>query len=78
MLTSSAGPAGKGTATPDVAALVRGLRAVPLPAGPALLVSTRQGDGRTAEELSRRLERPVAYIDATAPPSFYHPPDAAV
>jgi uncharacterized protein (DUF58 family) len=68
----------EGTPTPDMAALVRGLHAVALPSGPALLVSTRRGDGRTAEDLSRRLERPVAYIDATAPPSFYHPPDAAV
>jgi hypothetical protein len=47
---------------------------VPLPAGPALLVSSRP-DGSTADDLSRRLDRPVAYLNAAAPPSFYHPPD---
>ena len=45
--------------------------------GPALLVSSRAGDGRAAEELARRLDRPVAYLDAAAPPSFYQPPAPA-
>jgi uncharacterized protein (DUF58 family) len=45
----------------------------PLPAGPALLVSSRT-DGRTADEMSRLLDRPVAYLNASRPPSFYQPP----
>jgi uncharacterized protein (DUF58 family) len=66
----------KGTTATDMAPLVKCLQAVPLPTGPAVLISSRPGDSRAAEELTRRLERPVAYLDATAPPSFYHPPTA--
>jgi uncharacterized protein (DUF58 family) len=64
----------EGTPTPDFAALAKRMAALALPQGPALLVSSRPGGGRSAEELSRRLERPVALIDAAAPPSFYQPP----
>jgi uncharacterized protein (DUF58 family) len=67
----------RGTPAPDVPTLVRRLRKVGLPAGPALLVSSRAGDSRAAEELTRHLERPVAYLDAAAPPTFYQPPAAA-
>jgi len=60
----------RATDAPDVA---RQLGRMPLPAGPALLVTTRP-EARTADELSRVLDRPVACIDAAAPPSFYQPP----
>jgi hypothetical protein len=66
----------RGTDTPDLPALERKLLPVALPGGPALLVSSRRDDSRTAEALTRRLERPVAYIDAADPPSFYQPPGA--
>jgi uncharacterized protein (DUF58 family) len=64
----------QGTTAPNVPGLVKRLAALALPAGPALLVSSRPGVSRLAEELTRRLERPVAFLDATAPPSFYQPP----
>ena len=64
----------RGTAAPDLAGLAKELARLDLPLGPALLVSSRPGDGRSAEELSGRLERPVAYVDAGDPPSFYQPP----
>jgi uncharacterized protein (DUF58 family) len=64
-----------GTAAPDLAGLARELATVELPLGPALLVSSRPDGGRTADELTRRLERPVAFVDGAAPPSFYQPPE---
>ena len=64
----------RGTLRPNLAGLERRLLDDPLPPGPALLVSSRAGDGRAAEELARRLDRPVAYLDATRPPAFYEPP----
>jgi hypothetical protein len=63
----------QGATSVDFDSLERQLQELPLPAGPALLVSSRPDDG-TAAELSRRLERPVAYLDAAAPPAFYQPP----
>jgi uncharacterized protein (DUF58 family) len=66
----------RGSETTDLPALERRLLSVALPGGPALLVSSRRNDSRTAEALTRRLERPVAYIDAADPPSFYQPPEA--
>jgi uncharacterized protein (DUF58 family) len=66
-----------GTGACDTNPLVPKLHTVALPAGPAVLVSSRANDSRTAEELSRLLERPVAYVDATVPPTFYHAPDDA-
>jgi uncharacterized protein (DUF58 family) len=65
----------RGTLRPNAAGLERKLLEVPLPLGPALLVSSR-GDSGMAEELSRRLDRPVACLDGTAPPSFYQGPEA--
>ncbi len=66
----------RGTAAPDLAGLERQLQRQPLPAGPALLVSSRPGDSRTAEALTQRLDQPVAYIDAGRPPAFYQAPEA--
>jgi uncharacterized protein (DUF58 family) len=63
----------KGTLRPNPAALQKKLLDVPLPLGPALLVSSRSESG-FADELSRRLDRPVAWLDGSAPPSFYQPP----
>jgi uncharacterized protein (DUF58 family) len=51
----------------------RVLHRVPLPAGPALLIGTRPDVG-TADGLSRELDRPVAYVNAAQPPTFYQPP----
>jgi uncharacterized protein (DUF58 family) len=62
-----------GTDQINAAALGRRLLERPLLAGPALLVSSRP-DPRTAEELSRILDRPVAYLTTEAKPSFYQPP----
>jgi uncharacterized protein (DUF58 family) len=67
LATAEGGPAS------DLSELQRQLQELPLPAGPALLVSSRP-DARTADELSRRLERPVAYLSAAEPPSFYQSP----
>jgi uncharacterized protein (DUF58 family) len=66
-----------GSSDCDTKSLAQKLHTVALPAGPAVLVSSRTNDRRTADELSRLLEHPVAYIDATAPPTFYHAPDVA-
>jgi uncharacterized protein (DUF58 family) len=57
----------------DAAGLCRRLQERSLPPGPAVLVSSRS-DGRTADELGRHLGRPVAYLNAAAPPTFYQPP----
>jgi len=65
----------KGTLRPNPAALQHKLLDVPLPLGPALLVSSRRGDGSMADELSRRLDRPVALLEGFSPPSFYQPPE---
>ena len=62
-----------GTAHTDSEGLGRRLRERLLPAGPALLVSSRK-DASTTEALGRALDRPVAFLDASAPPSFYQPP----
>jgi uncharacterized protein (DUF58 family) len=64
----------KRTLRPNLAGLQRKLLDVPLPLGPALLVTSRRNSG-AAEELSRRLDRPVAGMEGLAPPSFYHPPE---
>jgi uncharacterized protein (DUF58 family) len=66
----------KGTLRPDAAALQRKLLDVALPLGPALLVSSRRGDTKSADDLSRRLDRPVALLEGCAPPSFYQPPES--
>ena len=63
----------RGTPLTDTTALARRLLELPLPPGPALMVSSRP-DARTAEDLSRILDRPVAYLNAARPPSFYQPP----
>ncbi|HEY1381402.1 MAG TPA: DUF58 domain-containing protein [Gemmataceae bacterium] len=63
----------RGTTVTDAQTVGRRLHRTPLLSGPALLVSTRP-DTETADELSRILDRPVASMDATAPPSFYQPP----
>jgi uncharacterized protein (DUF58 family) len=57
----------------DAGLVGRRLHERPLPPGPALLVSSRP-DALTADELSDLLDRPVAYLNAAEPPSFYHPP----
>jgi uncharacterized protein (DUF58 family) len=66
----------RGATTVDAAVLVRQMRNVSLPIGPALLVSSRTDD-RMADELERSLDRPVAFLNAMAAPSFYQPPNAA-
>jgi uncharacterized protein (DUF58 family) len=53
--------------------LVRLLQVRPLPAGPVLMVSSRP-DRIAADAVERLLRRPVAFLDATAPPSLYQPP----
>jgi hypothetical protein len=63
----------RGTTRIDAALVARRLHERPLPPGPALLVSSRT-DANTADELSEALDRPVAYLNAREPPSFYHPP----
>jgi uncharacterized protein (DUF58 family) len=63
----------QGSPTADLDGLERRLRDESLPAGAALLVSSRP-DASTAERLSLSLERPVAFVSATGPPSFYQPP----
>lgn len=63
--------AGAEHVSPD--AMLDELNRVAMPAGPVLLVSSRDAV-LTADMLSRKLGRPVALIDATRPPSFYQPP----
>jgi uncharacterized protein (DUF58 family) len=63
----------QGAPTADLDGLERQLQRVSVPAGAALLVSSRP-DASTAEELSLRLDRPVAFLSAIDPPSFYQPP----
>jgi uncharacterized protein (DUF58 family) len=62
-----------GAPTADLDALERQLERLSLPCGPALLVSSRPV-ALMADELTRRLDRPVAYLPAGEPPSFYQPP----
>jgi uncharacterized protein (DUF58 family) len=62
-----------GTSQINADALAGRLLERPLLAGPALLISSRP-DPRTAEELTRSLDRPVAYLNAASKPSFYQPP----
>ncbi len=63
----------QGVTEVDAAAIGRRLDRTVVPPGPTLLVGTRP-EGRTADELSRVLDRPVAYLSALDPPPFYQPP----
>jgi uncharacterized protein (DUF58 family) len=63
----------EGTTRIEAGLVARRLHERPLPPGPALLVSSRT-DAVTADALSEALDRPVAYLNAADPPSFYHPP----
>jgi uncharacterized protein (DUF58 family) len=62
-----------GTAEVNAVALGRRLLEGPLLRGPALLISSRP-EPRTAEMLTRMLDRPVAFLNAANKPSFYQPP----
>ncbi len=62
-----------GAAEMNIDGLGRRMAEQPLPAGPVLLVSSRPDRG-SAEELTRILDRPVAYLNASSKPSFYQPP----
>ena len=62
-----------GTAEVNAVALGRRLLEGPLLRGPALLISS-QPEPRTAEMLTRMLDRPVAFLSAANKPSFYQPP----
>lgn len=63
-----------GTHRPDAGALIQRLRPLPLPPGPALVVSSRPAGGVLAGAVESRLARPAARIDAVDPPTFYQPP----
>jgi uncharacterized protein (DUF58 family) len=71
LLEALAPVAGSPDASPKL--LVRRLLERPLPFGPALLISSRPDDS-LAKDLSGLLDRPVAYLNAAEPPSFYQPP----
>jgi uncharacterized protein (DUF58 family) len=67
-----------GARRPDTAALIERLRPLPLPPGPALVVSSRPGGGSVAGAVEAHLARPAACIDAMDPPTFYQPPAAPI
>lgn len=64
----------RGSPKPDLPSLVSQLERTHLPTGPALLVSSRSTVAADADLVSRRLHRPVAWINAADPPEFYVPP----
>lgn len=66
----------RGSRQPDVDGMIRKLEMTHLPTGPALLISGRPTVADDADRVSRRLHRPVAWIQAAAPPEFYVPPAA--
>jgi uncharacterized protein (DUF58 family) len=68
----------RGSAQPDLDALAHRLDAIGLPHGPALFVSSRRHDHVATDRLSARLQRPLAYLDASDPPDFYVPPPLPV
>lgn len=66
----------RGSPAPDMQGLVKKLEQTHLPTGPALLVSSRASVSADADLVSRRLHRPVGWMNAAEPPEFYVPPTA--